>query len=142
MGNSSLDRRQFLLGVVPAATLGTLGVAACSNKTPTSTSYAPTYFNIAEWAFINAAVGRLIPSDGAGPGGVDAGVPEFIDRQMELPYGHALTCSAFGYAGQLHRSSIGSRRYAHQAEIISGDLAQSRRLRLSAFATSSSLSGR
>src|SRR6202522_2644654 len=82
MGNSSrLDRRQFLLGVVPAATLGTLGVAACSN-------YAPTYFNSAEWAFINAAVGRLIPSEGAGPGGVEAGVPEFIDRQMELPYGH------------------------------------------------------
>ena len=91
MANSSLfDRRQFLLGVVPAATLGTLGVAGCSNNgpTPTSSSHAPTYFNSAEWAFINAAVGRLIPSDGAGPGGVDAGVPEFIDRQMELPYGH------------------------------------------------------
>ena len=93
MGNSSrLDRRQFLLGVVPAATIGTLGVAACSNNGPTSTSfssnYAPTYFSAAEWAFINAAVGRLIPSEGAGPGGVEAGVPEFIDRQMELPYGH------------------------------------------------------
>ena len=91
MGNSSLlDRRRFLLGVVPAATLGTLGVAACSNGGPTATpsSYAPTYFSSAEWAFINAAVGRLIPSDGPGPGGVEAGVPEFIDRQMELPYGH------------------------------------------------------
>jgi gluconate 2-dehydrogenase gamma chain len=91
MGNSSLfDRRQFLLGVVPAATLGTLGAAGCSNNgpTPTSSSHAPTYFNTAEWAFINAAVSRLIPSEGAGPGGVDAGVPEFIDRQMELPYGH------------------------------------------------------
>jgi gluconate 2-dehydrogenase gamma chain len=91
MGNSSrLDRRQFLQGVVPAATLVTLGPAACSNqgRTSASSSYAPTYFNIAEWAFINAAVGRLIPKEGAGPGGVDAGVPEFIDRQMELPYGH------------------------------------------------------
>jgi gluconate 2-dehydrogenase gamma chain len=91
MGDSSLlDRRQFLRSVVPAATLGTLGVSACSSNGPTSTSssYAPTYFNTAEWAFINAAVGRLIPSEGAGPGGVDAGVPEFIDRQMELPYGH------------------------------------------------------
>jgi gluconate 2-dehydrogenase gamma chain len=38
--------------------------------------------------FINAAVCRLIPAEGAGPGGVHAGVPEFIDRQMELPYGH------------------------------------------------------
>jgi len=91
MGNSSLfDRRQFLLGVVPAATLGTLGVAGCSNNgpPPSPSSYAPTYFNSAEWAFIHAAVGRLIPSEGAGPGAVDAGVPEFIDRQMELPYGH------------------------------------------------------
>jgi gluconate 2-dehydrogenase gamma chain len=91
MGNSPLlDRRQFLLGVVPAATLGTLGVAACLNneQRSASSSYAPTYFTNAEWTFINAAVGRLIPSEGAGPGGVDAGVPEFIDRQMELPYGH------------------------------------------------------
>jgi gluconate 2-dehydrogenase gamma chain len=87
---SLLDRRQFLRGVVPAATLGTLGVSACSNdgRTATSSSYAPTYFNSGEWAFINASVGRLIPSEGEGPGGVDAGVPEFIDRQMELPYGH------------------------------------------------------
>src|SRR5450432_4247784 len=90
MSNSSLDRRQFLRGVVPAATLVTLGVPACSNngRTSTSSSYAPTYFSFAEWAFINAAVGRLIPPEGAGPSGVDAGVPEFIDRQMELPYGH------------------------------------------------------
>ena len=91
MGNSSLlDRRRFLLGVVPAVTVGTLDVTSCSNKIPAATpsSYAPTYFNNAEWTFINAAVGRLIPSEGAGPGGVDAGVPEFIDRQMELPYGH------------------------------------------------------
>jgi gluconate 2-dehydrogenase gamma chain len=91
MGNSSLlDRRRFLLGVVPAATLGTLGLPGCSKQGPTSTSssYAPTYFGAAEWAFINAAVARLIPSEGSGPGGVDAGVPEFIDRQMELPYGH------------------------------------------------------
>jgi gluconate 2-dehydrogenase gamma chain len=91
MGNSSrLDRRQFLQGAVPAATLVTLGVSACSNngRTSTSSSYAPTYFNTAEWVFINAAVGLLIPSQGAGPGGVDAGVPEFIDRQMELPCSH------------------------------------------------------
>jgi gluconate 2-dehydrogenase gamma chain len=91
MGDFSLlDRRQFLRGVVPAATLGTLGVPARSDNARASTSshYAPTFFSSAEWAFINAAVARLIPSEGAGPGGVDAGVPEFIDRQMELPYGH------------------------------------------------------
>jgi gluconate 2-dehydrogenase gamma chain len=91
MGNSSFDRRQFLLlGVVPAAAIGTLGLPACSNnpKDSNPSNYAPTYFNSAEWAFINAAVARLIPPEGDGAGGVEAGVPEFIDRQMELPYGH------------------------------------------------------
>ena len=88
--SSLLGRRQFLLGVVPAATLSTLNLPGCSTteKSPHVSSYAPTYFTAAEWAFINAAVGRLIPSDGEGPGGIEAGVPEFIDRQMELPYGH------------------------------------------------------
>jgi gluconate 2-dehydrogenase gamma chain len=92
MGNSSLlNRRRFLaLGVVPAVTLGTVGIPACSDnsRTSVSSSYAPTYFNMAEWVFVNAATGRLIPSAGAGPGAVESGVPEFIDRQMELPYGH------------------------------------------------------
>src|ERR1700730_13318049 len=75
---------------MPAVAVGTVGVTSCSNKTASAppSSYAPTFFNNAEWTFINAAVGRLIPSAGVGPGGVDAGVPEFIDRQMELPYGH------------------------------------------------------
>jgi gluconate 2-dehydrogenase gamma chain len=88
--DSLIGRRRFLLGLGPAAALGTLGLPACSDKrgATAASSYAPTYFNSAEWSFLNAAVGRLIPADGAGPGGVDAGVPEFIDRQMELPYGH------------------------------------------------------
>jgi gluconate 2-dehydrogenase gamma chain len=87
--SSLLDRRRFLLGVVPAATLS-LTLPGCSNeaRTPAAHSYAPTYFRATEWAFINAAVRRLIPSEGAGPGGLEAAVPEFIDRQMELPYGH------------------------------------------------------
>jgi gluconate 2-dehydrogenase gamma chain len=37
---------------------------------------------------MRAVVSRLIPADGPGPGGIEAGVPEFIDRQLELPYGH------------------------------------------------------
>jgi gluconate 2-dehydrogenase gamma chain len=70
--------------------LSALSLPGCSNEArgPTPHSYSPTYFPAAEWAFINAAVGRLIPSGGPGPGGLEAGVPEFIDRQMELPYGH------------------------------------------------------
>ena len=29
---------------------------------------------------------RLIPRDNLGPGALEAGVPEFIDRQMQTPY--------------------------------------------------------
>jgi gluconate 2-dehydrogenase gamma chain len=89
---SILNRRDLLLGVTPAATVMILGATAADGTiteaaTPT-TNYVPTFFTPVEWSFINAAVGRLIPSDGPGPGGLETGVPEFIDRQMELPYGH------------------------------------------------------
>src|SRR5271154_7225006 len=88
----TINRRDLLLGVSPTATLMILGAAttdsAIAQTATTAVDYVPTYFNSVEWSFINAAVGRLIPSDGPGPGGLETGVPEFIDRQMELPYGH------------------------------------------------------
>jgi gluconate 2-dehydrogenase gamma chain len=49
-----------------------------------------------------AAVSRLIPGEGAGPGAIEAGVPEFIDRQMELPYGHG---AYFYLRGPFHPES-------------------------------------
>ena len=89
---STINRRDLLLGASPAATLAVLGVATADGATgqtaKTAAAYVPTFFNSVEWNFINAAVARLIPSDGPGPGGLETGVPEFIDRQMELPYGH------------------------------------------------------
>jgi gluconate 2-dehydrogenase gamma chain len=48
--------------------------------------YQPSFFNPAEWAFIHAACDRLIPHDEIGPGAVELGVPEFIDRHMQTPY--------------------------------------------------------
>ena len=45
------------------------------------------YFTAAEAAFVEAAVDRLIPPDPIGPGGVEAGVPTFIDRQLAGQYG-------------------------------------------------------
>jgi gluconate 2-dehydrogenase gamma chain len=89
---STINRRDLLLGGTPAATAMIIGASATEStlaeaSTP-ATNYTPTFFNPIEWSFINAAVGRLIPSDGPGPGGLETGVPEFIDRQMELPYGH------------------------------------------------------
>ncbi|MFD1561404.1 gluconate 2-dehydrogenase subunit 3 family protein [Paraburkholderia silviterrae] len=50
--------------------------------------YKPRFFDAREWAFLHAAVDRLIPADSEGPGALEAGVPEFIDRQMDTPYAH------------------------------------------------------
>src|SRR3984885_6681133 len=97
--NAGLNRRQFLSGTSAAATVAAatqvVPGTARGGDTPVAAEgdYSPTFFTTAEWRFVNAAVGRLIPSDGNGPGGVEAGVPAFLDRQMELPYGHG----AFAY---------------------------------------------
>jgi gluconate 2-dehydrogenase gamma chain len=82
-----MGRRALLLGAAPVAVM-TLHASGSSGQQQKRDSYAPTFFAASEWAFINAAVDRLIPSAGDGPGGIASGVPEFIDRQLELPYGH------------------------------------------------------
>ncbi|MDF5938993.1 gluconate 2-dehydrogenase subunit 3 family protein [Pseudomonas aeruginosa] len=95
-------RRDFLrktLTVIPAVTLAGYGVGHAM-QTPAAEQdkprerYQPRFFTNTEWAFVNAAVARLIPSDDNGPGAIEAGVPEFIDRQMETPTGtaHSGTC--------------------------------------------------
>jgi gluconate 2-dehydrogenase gamma chain len=81
-----IGRRALLRGAGPA-TAATLLASSSAGQGRNGTTYAPTFFTASEWAFINAAVNRLIPPGGDGPGGVEAGVPEFIDRQLELPYG-------------------------------------------------------
>jgi gluconate 2-dehydrogenase gamma chain len=45
------------------------------------------FFAPAEVAFIEAAVGRLIPNDPVGPGAVEANVPFFLDRQLAGKFG-------------------------------------------------------
>lgn len=96
------SRRSFLskpVKVIPAiAIAGTAlgGVAATAQLpdlpetvalTSNRNNYVPTFFHDDEWAFMNAAVNILIPEDEYGPGAIKAGVPEFIDRQMQTPYG-------------------------------------------------------
>jgi len=95
-------RRDFLrksLTLIPVVTLASAGVAApVLAQTPAPvpappkpssdvSDYRPTFFTAEEWAFLNAAVAHLIPDDERGPGAVEAGVPEFIDRQMNTTYG-------------------------------------------------------
>lgn len=61
--------------------------AAGKGEVKAPREYQPVFFSQEEFAFINAAVSRLIPQDDLGPGALEAGVPEFIDRQMQTPYG-------------------------------------------------------
>lgn len=94
------SRRDFLLKTItlaPAMAVGSTGMGALSlplvtqaAETPATPQqardYQPNWFTAEEFAFITAAVARLIPSDERGPGALEAGVPEFIDRQMNTPY--------------------------------------------------------
>lgn len=95
-------RREFLrksLTLIPVVTVASTGLGgsmlmavpepaqASPEKAPVSSkAYEPSYFTAEEWAFINAAVARLIPADDQGPGALEAGAPEYIDRQMNTPY--------------------------------------------------------
>jgi gluconate 2-dehydrogenase gamma chain len=53
------------------------------------------FLNNEEAAFIAAAVARLIPADEQWPGGVEAGVPNYIDKQLS---------GAWGVGERLYRS--------------------------------------
>jgi gluconate 2-dehydrogenase gamma chain len=102
MTQENEPRRKFLrqmFTLVPASVLAPAIVAeaSCTESSPSApgtidkngavANYVPTYFTQAEWDFVCAAVDQLIPSDQYGAGGLEAGVPEFIDRQMETAYG-------------------------------------------------------
>jgi len=87
----SSSRREFLrtmIALVPAFSIAVY-TPVSALMTPPAQSYSPRYFTRGEWAFLHAACGRLIPADENGPGAVELGVPEFIDREMEDAFGHA-----------------------------------------------------
>jgi gluconate 2-dehydrogenase gamma chain len=69
------------------------GGASAAPAAATPVTYL--FFNPAEAKFIEAAVARLIPQDEAGPGALEAGVPEYIDRQLS---------GAWGAGDRLYRS--------------------------------------
>jgi len=105
-----LHRRRLLLAGAAAGIAGTAGAAigihdgelggpsqtirgempwapGSADSPPGAAGTGYRYFKPAEVAFIEAAVGRLIPDDSVGPGAVQAGVPFFLDRQLDGPYG-------------------------------------------------------
>ena len=101
--NMKKSRRDFLLksmSVVPVIALGgaALNAAAAASQGGAGQAasapeavpeYRPAFFTPEEFAFIKAATARLIPDDNLGPGAFAAGVPEYIDRQLQTPYGVA-----------------------------------------------------
>src|SRR5580698_11628736 len=104
----NLDRRQFLIGGVAAGVAGATAATihdgelgappqtirgavpwkeGTADAPPGASGTGYVFFTTAEAAFIEAAVGRLIPNDPVGPGGVEANVPFFLDRQLAGPFG-------------------------------------------------------
>ncbi len=112
----SPSRRQ-LFKSLSLGSLAAVAIAGCARETDKpaeaapEVDYKPTFFSAAEWAFILAACDRLIPADEIGPGALQAGVPEFIDRHMQTPYASGdiwymqgpfvEAAPQFGYQGRL-----------------------------------------
>ena len=128
--NSNTNRRNFLLGAAALTPIATFAVAQTPVETPNSENaandlqasapaanhpaiadYTPAYFTPAEWAFVKAACARLIPNDELGPGALELGVPQYIDRQMGTPWAEGAIwymqgpffegAPEFGYQSQL-----------------------------------------
>jgi gluconate 2-dehydrogenase gamma chain len=123
------SRRDFLrrsVALAPVAALTTSFVPASAQEQlskgdpkqgtpaenrPASGDYKPAFFTPNEWVFVIAACDRLIPSDNVGPGAVELGVPEFLDRHMQTPYASGdiwymqgpfvEAAPEFGYQGRL-----------------------------------------
>ena len=86
------SRRSFLLASGAGVALTSVAMTFHANakeKPLQLDQYQPEYFNPEEWAFVLAATARLIPSEGDGPGAIEAHVPVFIDRQLMGYYGSA-----------------------------------------------------
>lgn len=116
--NASPSRRRFFqaLTLLPVAAAlpgcdDRAGGRAPAPAAEDARPYVPTFFNDAEWAFVLAACDRLIPADAVGPGAVESGVPEFLDRHMQTPYASGAiwymqgpfveAAAEFGYQGRL-----------------------------------------
>jgi gluconate 2-dehydrogenase gamma chain len=64
--------------------------AAASSAPAAAAAAAPVhyiFFRPDEARFVEAAVARLIPADANGPGAIEAGVPNYIDRQLGGAWG-------------------------------------------------------
>jgi gluconate 2-dehydrogenase gamma chain len=80
------SRRNFLKSAgLAAATVSTSPAALAANPPAEKSPY--TFLTPEEAAFVEAATARLIPADEAGPGAVQADVPNYIDKQLGDAWG-------------------------------------------------------
>ncbi|KXV67058.1 hypothetical protein AD949_00690 [Acetobacter orleanensis] len=70
-----------------ASTQNTLGTQPPAPPDAAGAPHGPRFFSPAEFAFLRAACERIFPTDALSPGAIALGVPEFIDGQMDTPWG-------------------------------------------------------
>ena len=84
------------VGVAEAPAQGLVASRSdAARATPTAPPISYVFFNREEAAFIESAVARLIPADPTWPGALEAGVPNYIDKQL---------AGAWGTGERLYRS--------------------------------------
>ncbi|WP_417247587.1 gluconate 2-dehydrogenase subunit 3 family protein [Celeribacter sp.] len=82
------SRRGFLKGTAAGTAFAAIGTSVKAEQPlPPLEEYTPSYLTEAEYTFIMAACGRLIPSEGNGPGALETRVPVFIDLQLAGDFG-------------------------------------------------------
>ena len=97
VGVSDLTRRSFTDAVGLAGVFAVLGLPAYGQQAkqmlgpqgmqPAVTKAGRIFLSDEEADFIEAVVARLIPAEGNGPSALEAGVPNFIDKQLGGAWG-------------------------------------------------------
>ncbi len=134
----TFGRRDFLkvvgvAGVATALPRESNAATAAPMQMPAPAAAANSgwiYFNPDEVTAVTAIVDTLIPADATGPGGVDAGVVVYIDRQLGGAYGQGARLYMEGPYGQ-GTPSQGYQLPYNPADLIHIGLAD-----LAAYATS------
>ncbi|HZR03848.1 MAG TPA: gluconate 2-dehydrogenase subunit 3 family protein [Burkholderiales bacterium] len=90
-----LGRRRLFQAIGAAGVATALPMLPAQAQQREAPAQAYIFFNAAEATFIEAAVARLIPKDATGPGALEAGVPNYIDKQL---------AGAWGAGERLYRS--------------------------------------
>lgn len=84
---SDPGRRRLFQAVGAAGVATALPLLPAQAQQRAAPAQAYIFFNPAEATFIEAAVARLIPKDETGPGAAEAGVPNYIDKQLGGAWG-------------------------------------------------------